>query len=62
MEKQPTFLQTYQTLIVGLLGFIAVMATLAFNAYLARRAERRVVSRIFRTFDGVSGGRLWLKR
>jgi hypothetical protein len=52
MEKQPTFLQTYQTLIVGLLGFIAVMATLAFNAYLARRAERRVCPEFFALLMG----------
>jgi hypothetical protein len=35
------FVKIYQTLIVGILGFIGVMATLMLNAWLARKAERR---------------------
>ncbi|HEY1897011.1 MAG TPA: hypothetical protein VGG62_12090 [Terracidiphilus sp.] len=38
-----TFVQQYQTLIVGILGFTGVMATLAINAWLARKAERRKI-------------------
>jgi hypothetical protein len=37
------FLKSYQTLVVGLLGFLGVMATLAFNAWLARKSERRKI-------------------
>lgn len=47
-----TFVKTYQTLIVGVLGFLGVMATLAFNAWLARNAEKRKIAheaRVLRT-------------
>jgi len=37
------FIQTYQTLIVGILGFLGVIVTLAFNAWLARKAEQRKI-------------------
>ena len=35
------FIKNYQTLIVGVLGFIGVMATLVLNAWLERKAEWR---------------------
>ena len=35
------FIKSYQTVIVGVLGFLGVMATLAINAWLERKAERR---------------------
>ncbi len=35
------FIKNYQTLIVGVLGFIGVMVTLVLNAWLERKAERR---------------------
>ncbi len=38
------FVRQFQTLIVGGLGFLGVMATLAFNAWLARRQHARTVS------------------
>lgn len=38
------FVENYQTLIVGILGFIGVMATLVLNALLARRAEQRRIT------------------
>jgi hypothetical protein len=38
------FVRQFQTLIVGAFGFIGVMATLAFNAWLARRQHDRTVS------------------
>ncbi|MCC6891075.1 MAG: hypothetical protein IT536_21315 [Hyphomicrobiales bacterium] len=38
------FISAHQTLIVGILGFIGVMATLAFNARLARKAEDRKIA------------------
>jgi len=38
------FVWQFQTLIVGGVGFIGVMATLAFNAWLARRQHDRAVS------------------
>lgn len=37
------FLRLYQTLIVGSLGFAGVIATLAMNAWLARRQHERQV-------------------
>jgi hypothetical protein len=37
------FIKQYQTLIVGGLGFLGVMATLAFNAWLARRQHFRQI-------------------
>jgi hypothetical protein len=46
------FVKAYQTLIVGLVGFLGVMATLAVNAWLARRAESRKIAhdaRVLRT-------------
>jgi hypothetical protein len=38
------FLRTYQTLIVGVLGFSGVILTLAINAWLARCADRRKIA------------------
>ena len=35
------FIKTYQTLIVGVLGFVGVVATLFINAWLQRKTERR---------------------
>jgi hypothetical protein len=43
-SEMATFIATYQTLVVGILGFVGVMATLAFNARLARRAEDRKIT------------------
>jgi len=38
------FVRQFQTLIVGGVGFLGVMATLAFNAWLARRQHHRTVA------------------
>ena len=46
------FIKNYQTLIVGILGFIGVIATLVINAWLERKTERRRIehqTRILRT-------------
>jgi Flp pilus assembly protein TadB len=35
------FFKTYQTLVVGLLGFLGVIATMLWNAHLQRKQEER---------------------
>ena len=52
MNDMAALIATYQTLVVGILGFCGVMVTLAFNAKLARRADERRIAheaRVLRT-------------
>ncbi|PHQ96449.1 MAG: hypothetical protein COB40_08205 [Marinosulfonomonas sp.] len=41
IEYVECFLRNYQTLVVGLLGFIGVISTLIFNAWMSRNEEKR---------------------
>jgi hypothetical protein len=44
LTSMADFVKNYQTLIVGVLGFIGVIATLVLNAWLARKAEQRRIT------------------